>query len=79
MVGANQCSGTRSDFTEVLDGQTDRQIAGTLGVRSGGGEGFGTDFEVAGGLQVATSLTRRNSVDEKHGVLLHRNQQVPER
>lgn len=36
------------------------EIAGTLMARTKGGGGFGTDFEVAGGLQVARALTTSN-------------------
>jgi DNA (cytosine-5)-methyltransferase 1 len=51
-VGANQCSGTRSDFVEV---------APTIPSRRTGGGGLGTDFDCDGGLipDIANPLTAR--------------------
>lgn len=46
-VGANQCSGTRSDFVEA--------VAPTVPARRSGGGGLGTDFDCDGGL-IAHSL-----------------------
>jgi site-specific DNA-cytosine methylase len=46
-VGANQCSGTRSDFVEA--------VAPTIPSRNTGGGGLGTDFDCDGGL-IASDL-----------------------
>jgi DNA (cytosine-5)-methyltransferase 1 len=57
------CRETREDVAKSLRGRansshredSDNFIAGTLGARTKGGGGLGTDFDLAGGLQVAYS------------------------
>lgn len=46
-----------------------KTVAGTIGIRTTGGGGLGTDFDLAGGLQVATCMTsaRMQRIGERTG------------
>ncbi len=50
-----ECKGVPGDF--AASGGAEQDVTGTLSARASGGGGLGTDFDLAGGLQIAGPLT----------------------